>query len=77
MMKNYTKKEKDEMLYITAQVKDHIHTQAYSNNPVYKWLDESWSVLDILGTIEENSFHNKDETVQYLLDLAHLFGKDR
>ena len=71
-----TVNQKD-IVQVIAQVKDHIHTMAYSNSPAYKWLDETFSVYDILETMELNGIDNKEDTIKYLLDMAHLFGKDR
>ena len=73
-MADYTR---EEIIHVVAQVKDHIHTQAFGNNPSYKWLDECWSVHDIMETMVENKLYTKDSVIKWLLDVAHLFGKDR
>lgn len=77
MMTNSKQEAHDELIYLVSRVKDHIHTQAYSGDPSYKWLDQAWSVLDLLESIKENNLHSKDEAIRYFLDIAHLFGKDR
>ena len=69
--------ERKDIISVVAQVKDHIHTQAYTSDPSYKWLDECWSVYDIMETMVENKLYTKEATVKWLLDVAHLFGKDR
>lgn len=71
-----TVNQKD-IINIIAKVKDHIHTMAYSNSPAYKWLDETMSIHDILEAMELNGIDNKEDAIKYLLDMAHLFGKDR
>ena len=75
MMAN-TLKQKD-IVHVITQVKDHIHTMAYSNSPAYKWLNEKWSTHDILEAMELNGIDNKEDIIKHLLDMAHLFGKDR
>ena len=69
--------EQIEKIYLTCVVKDLIHTRAYSGDPAYKWLDETWSVREILEALSTNNIESKEEGVRYLLDIAHLFGKDR
>lgn len=69
--------EQKEILNVLIQVKDHIMTNSYGPNPAYKWLSESWSNHDIAEAIDENNLCTKEETIRYLLDIAHLFGKDR
>lgn len=71
-----TVNQKD-IVYVISQVKDHIQTMAYSNSPAYKWLDETMSIHDILEAMELNGIDNKEDAIKYLLDIAHLFGKDR
>jgi hypothetical protein len=69
--------EQIEKIYLTCVVKDLIHTRAYSGDPAYKWLDETWSVREILEALSTNNIESKEEGVRYLLDIAHLFGKDK
>jgi hypothetical protein len=76
-MSNKVSQQEIEKIYLTCVVKDLIHTRAYSGDPAYKWLDETWSVRDILETLRYTTYTDKEESVQYLLDIAHLFGKDR
>ena len=66
-----------ELVYLLHVVKDYIHVQAQWGDPSYKWLDESWSTHDIMETMVENKLYTKEATIKWLLDLAHLFGKDR
>lgn len=76
-MANNTKENNVQLIQLTCMVKDHIHTQAYSGDPAYKWLDETWSVMELMESIKDNNVHTKDEAIRYFLDIAHLFGKDR
>ena len=76
-MSNKVSQQEIEKIYLTCVVKDLIHTRAYSGDPAYKWLDETWSVRDILETLRYTTYTDKEESVQYLLDIAHLFGKDK
>ena len=69
--------EKIEMVYLTCVIKDIIHVKAYENNPAYKWLDETWSVMDIMEAIHSNNIKSKEEGIEYLLSIAHLLGKDK
>ena len=76
-MSNKISQQEIEKIYLTCVVKDLIHTRAYSGDPAYKWLDETWSAIDILGAMSEKNINNKEDGIRYLLDIAHLFGKDK
>lgn len=77
MMREYTKEEKYKILNTLCDVKSDITYRSYSNSPTYKWLNDSWSTSDILAVMEENELYKKEEILNYLEDIAHLFGKDR
>jgi len=76
-MPNKISTQQIEKINLTSVIKDIIHTRAYTGEPAYKWLDETWSVMDILEAISTNNIKNKEEGIKYLLDIAHLFGKDK
>ena len=69
--------EQKEILNVVRQVKDHIMIESFGRNPAYKWLQDTWTTNDIVSALHENNITSKDEAIQYLLDMAHLFGKDR
>lgn len=75
-MKHTTEQQKD-IIKVLCEVKEHITMQSYKNNPGYKWINDKWSTHDILNAMEENGLDNKKETLEYLEDMAHLFGKDK
>ena len=69
--------QQKDIVKIVTEVKDHILTESYGRNPAYKWLCDTWTTHDIVAEMHENNISTKDEAIQYLLDIAHLFGKDR
>ena len=69
--------QQKDIVKIVTEVKDHILTESYGRNPAYKWLQDTWTTNDIVSALHENNITSKDEAIQYLLDMAHLFGKDR
>ena len=77
MMTNNTKENNVQLVFLTCVVKDYIHTQAWSGDPSYKWLDQSWSVIELMESIKDNNIHSKEDAIRHFLDIAHLFGKDR
>lgn len=76
LMKQDIEKQKD-MLVLVQQVRDHIRMKQYTGNKVYKWLADTWSSYDISLAISENNLNKKEDVIEYLFDIAHLFGKDR
>ena len=66
-----------ELVSLVEQVRDHIRIEQYSQKKVYKWMADKWSSYDIAQVIVDNQLTTKDEVIQYLLDVGHLFGMDR
>lgn len=60
-------------IYIACLIKSEINKMAHTGDPVYKWLDDRWTVSHILNNIKYKNFKDKEGGITYLLDYAKKY----